>query len=1040
MYRKLFNAVMILMLLLGLTASAVVAKPPEQSRQPVPIGAMWPAGKHLVEPRQEVVASALKEEGKLALDASDAEVQAAVDQYYAEFRKKSSEYVNPEMEYRAFNHEQESGSALQAPAAVTPVSVKVFGLAVDFGGVNEYVPYSRPNTAGDDCVVAPTSETYTGPMVGEVPAPGARDNNTVWYGDKVLDPNFYSELIFGYTGAGEIRGDLIDPRDGTNGIDLTGYTVQDYYDHIAGPGNVILEGQMQGWVTVPHSEAWYGAPLCIKTSTGLIVDDDSGGSVPVNRLVTDALDVFMAQHPGYYSDQGANAFWPQFDQDGDGWLDTLWIIHAGMGEEAGGGAQGDLSIWSHSSALNGYQVYEGNPATDLDDVWAGPYTIQPEHADLGVLVEEFGHNFFGLPDLYTTDAENSIGFWSEMAAGSWGGPLGGSIPVGMPLWFLMNAWCGIDWCNWQEPMAVQPYDDEASTYILDQLDQAEGSTYGGMGVKGVRISLPQLEDTVTNRAGTGKAAFTGVSAANNSQKLVRSGLDLTSQTEFSFRSYWDIENQWDYGFVELKLSSETTWTILQDKDNKFTNSNPYGNNEGWGLTGTGGPFKLRFDIPAKFQVAGVDLRLRYKTDPYTFGKGWWVDDFMVGTTLVDNFETATEPSTFPGWTNDTVPWIVVPYLKYYTQYYLVEWRSHTKYDEQVKTAYVSTYYDDDEWQVERVPYNIPGALVYYRNTKYGNAYDQRGYYADPLSYGPKNKLLLVDMNYDGMRLIDKNGDWTGYILNNRAASYDAALTLQPSQAFEFSGVNGVPIAGPFKFASEAPVTQFNDALGYYAGLYFGAPCTPGYVCYANRDGSVVIPARGKYSTRITDFLGNPLYDLYGAGFAPSWLGSGNPGDDMMQYGVNIRLLDKSPDDSQALLEVYNYSVDFSTTAEVTLPTPYQPVITYTTEVENVGTEDATNVKVMWTLDDNLTFMDSDCPVIEETVAPASPEGFVKVCLIPSLLAGETQTVTLTARVDNVAFETYTRLEMHDGQIMRGPFWSWDEISGYAQLFLPFTVK
>ena len=115
----------------------------------------------------------------------------------------------------------------------------------------------------------------------------------------------------------------------------------------------------------------------------------------------------------------------------------------------GGGSLGTYALWSHSSDLRnyaawpeGFKVYEGDPATNADDIVIGPYTMQPENSDLGVFVEEFGHNFFGLPDLYTTDVDNSVGFWSIMAGGSWGGYLGGSAPVGMPLWFRMIAWCG----------------------------------------------------------------------------------------------------------------------------------------------------------------------------------------------------------------------------------------------------------------------------------------------------------------------------------------------------------------------------------------------------------------------------------------------------------------------------------------------------------------------------------------------------------------------------------------------------------------------
>ena len=74
-----------------------------------------------------------------------------------------------------------------------------------------------------------------------------------------------------------------------------------------------------------------------------------------------------------------------------------------------------------------FKVYEGDPATTNDDIVAGPYTLQPENADVGVFCEEFGHNVFGLPDLYTLDFENSIGFWGIMAAGAWGGVIFTSV-------------------------------------------------------------------------------------------------------------------------------------------------------------------------------------------------------------------------------------------------------------------------------------------------------------------------------------------------------------------------------------------------------------------------------------------------------------------------------------------------------------------------------------------------------------------------------------------------------------------------------------
>ena len=96
----------------------------------------------------------------------------------------------------------------------------------------------------------------------------------------------------------------------------------------------------------------------------------------------------------------------------------------------------------------------------------------------------------------------------------------------------------------------------------------------------------------------------------------------------------------------------------------------------------------------------------------------------------------------------------------------------------LKTAYVTNYSDDDEWQVERVPYNIPGAVLYYCNERYKKHYSKlQPYLSSPPSVGPKSTLLVVDMNYGPMRLGD-----TGSVLDARRASYDAALTLQPTQA------------------------------------------------------------------------------------------------------------------------------------------------------------------------------------------------------------------------------------------------------------------
>lgn len=867
--------------------------------EPLAIGALRPAGQHLVRPRPEVVERMLKARGSITPGMTTQQLRAAKEAYFKEFSRTSSVWVSPEVQIRALSLSSDTASTLPAVAApvsarrsspsIQPVTAKILVLAVEFGGSDTFTFYGND---GSGCKTR--TVTTSGPLKGEIPAPGPRDNNTVWYEPSLTaNASFYEKLIFGYEGVGRVRLDLKDPDDNQTGINLAGYTVQDYYDHMAGVGNVLLEGSAQGWVTVPHSEGYYGAPGCAATK-----HDDAGPGARM-QLVVDALQQFMAEHPDYYTDNSTDAFWKQFDANGDGVVDSLWIIHAGMGQEAGGGLQGDYALWSHSADLRdstrwsgGYPVYQGKNGTGA--IVVGPYTMLPENADLGVLVEEFGHNFFGLPDLYTNDIQNSIGFWSIMSAGSWAGWLGGATPVGMPLWFRMIAQCGNNFCNWQAPLLSLSYNAGPRTVTIGQLENTPEGLY-----KGVKITLPDVVKTgEMNRAGTGKGAYTGTGVDNLDISLDRPLTLSATAKRLTFKSYWDIEEDRDYGYVMLKVDNH--WVFLKDLNGVMRSSNPCGNNLGHGLTGTGNQ-KLSFDM-TPYRGKRVILRLRYKTDATTTGAGWWVDDLALDGQYFSRFEETTPPATFPGrWRNSSPGWVVRPTAgQSYPNYYLIEWRNAGKYDRMVRTAYAKNIDDGYEWKVERIPYNIPGALIYYCNSLYDTTtYELSSKLTAKPSIGPKYPLLLVDMNYGPMHLDNK-----GTLLDSRIASYDAALTLQPTEPFTISSIvrDGTVIEGPWTFASKPPVTLFDDSLGYYAGLFAGTPCEETY-CYANEGGSAVIPAMGQYTTRITHFDGTPYPELYGKKYKGSYLGTGNPGDENLQWGVTVELLSTGANNESATLRL-----------------------------------------------------------------------------------------------------------------------------------------
>lgn len=115
-----------------------------------------------------------------------------------------------------------------------------------------------------------------------------------------------------------------------------------------------------------------------------------------------------------------------YDNDGDGVVDGLFIVHAGKGAEEGSQTQ---YIWSHQSSLGSSysRTYDGKTESR--------YIIMPEkygsnHVDIGVFCHEYGH-MLGLPDLYDTNGSTNgssegIGNWCLMASGSWGG--NGSTP------------------------------------------------------------------------------------------------------------------------------------------------------------------------------------------------------------------------------------------------------------------------------------------------------------------------------------------------------------------------------------------------------------------------------------------------------------------------------------------------------------------------------------------------------------------------------------------------------------------------------------
>ena len=164
----------------------------------------------------------------------------------------------------------------------------------------------------------------------------------------------------------------------------------------AGPSGV------QDWVKVGHTAAYYAPNL---TSSG-----NANTGTAVAQFVHDAVVAAIAA--GY-------KFAP-YDQAGTGKVPVVDVVHAGRGQEDGGGPN---AIWSNRSSFsgNGLAPIIADGGVVIDD-----YVVEPElqlagttnaPSTIGVFCHEFGHAM-GLPDLYDTDYTSyGVGNWSVMGYG-----------------------------------------------------------------------------------------------------------------------------------------------------------------------------------------------------------------------------------------------------------------------------------------------------------------------------------------------------------------------------------------------------------------------------------------------------------------------------------------------------------------------------------------------------------------------------------------------------------------------------------------------
>ncbi|MCR4918842.1 MAG: M6 family metalloprotease domain-containing protein [Prevotella sp.] len=242
----------------------------------------------------------------------------------------------------------------------------------------------------------------------------------------------FSDVQF-QTANNQARFDDIANREGYNVSPFTG-SVHDYFT-AQSYGQFDLTFDVVGPVTLSQKRSYYGQDA----------DGMAGNDMRPEQMVVEACQAV-----------NDDVTWADYDWDGDGEVDQVFILYAGQGQADGGSAS---TIWPHewelSEVLGNAITLQG---TRIDTYACGPELNGSSHINgIGTICHEFTH-CLGIPDFYDTSEEGDnfgMSSWSLMDYGCYNN--GGYTPcdyTGYERWF----------CGWVNPVVIDP----------EQVQQVEG--------------------------------------------------------------------------------------------------------------------------------------------------------------------------------------------------------------------------------------------------------------------------------------------------------------------------------------------------------------------------------------------------------------------------------------------------------------------------------------------------------------------------------------------------------------------------------------
>ncbi|MET0976045.1 MAG: immune inhibitor A domain-containing protein, partial [Leifsonia sp.] len=190
--------------------------------------------------------------------------------------------------------------------AATTQEAKLLTILVEFNqsANDDFTGVQVPTEFGaTECT---PGNVQNGPTHNTIPDPAKAsklDNNSMWVKD--FSPQHYDKMLYSKKGITDrVRTDLKGP-DGKKGFDISGYTMKNMYEEMS-HGAYTVSGAATPWVTVAHSEAYYGASTCSLNDEGVweagAIQDMQGhpdNPLGAGQLPIDAVAALAAAQPDF---------------------------------------------------------------------------------------------------------------------------------------------------------------------------------------------------------------------------------------------------------------------------------------------------------------------------------------------------------------------------------------------------------------------------------------------------------------------------------------------------------------------------------------------------------------------------------------------------------------------------------------------------------------------------------------------------------------------------------------------------------------------